>query len=128
MKTVILAGGLGTRLSEETSVRPKPMIEIGDRPILEHIMEVYSRAGFDEFVTTLLFPDVQDALRGAQPLDDQGEAQLAGGGLGEGNSAEDADSRRFCAFEGAERSGDSGLGGRAQGVGGEECDAKFHGR
>ena len=50
MKTVILAGGLGTRLSEETSTRPKPMVELGDQPILEHILELYSRAGFNEFV------------------------------------------------------------------------------
>ncbi len=42
MKAVILAGGFGTRLSEETGVRPKPMVEIGDRPILWHIMKIYS--------------------------------------------------------------------------------------
>jgi glucose-1-phosphate cytidylyltransferase len=42
MKAVILAGGLGTRFSEETSVRPKPMIEIGGRPILWHIMKIYA--------------------------------------------------------------------------------------
>ena len=42
MKAVILAGGLGTRLSEETSLRPKPMIEIGDNPILWHILKIYS--------------------------------------------------------------------------------------
>jgi glucose-1-phosphate cytidylyltransferase len=45
MKAVILAGGLGTRLSEETSVRPKPMVEIGGRPILWHIMKMYSTHG-----------------------------------------------------------------------------------
>ena len=50
MKVVILAGGLGTRLSEETTVRPKPMVEIGGRPILWHIMKGYASAGFDEFV------------------------------------------------------------------------------
>ncbi|MRS12077.1 MAG: glucose-1-phosphate cytidylyltransferase [Actinobacteria bacterium] len=53
MKVVILAGGLGTRLSEETSVRPKPMAEIGDKPILWHIMKIYSYFGFDEFVICL---------------------------------------------------------------------------
>ena len=50
MKAVILAGGLGTRLSEETSVRPKPMIEVGGRPILWHIMKSYSFHGVTEFV------------------------------------------------------------------------------
>ncbi len=50
MKAVILAGGLGTRISEETSVRPKPMIEIGGKPILWHIMKSYSSHGINEFV------------------------------------------------------------------------------
>ena len=50
MKVVILAGGFGTRLSEQTSVRPKPMVEIGDEPILWHIMKIYHGHGFNEFV------------------------------------------------------------------------------
>ena len=50
MKAVILAGGLGTRLSEETATRPKPMVEIGGKPILWHIMKMYSRHGIDDFV------------------------------------------------------------------------------
>jgi glucose-1-phosphate cytidylyltransferase len=50
MKAVILAGGLGTRLSEETSLRPKPMVEIGGKPILWHIMKLYSVCGIDEFI------------------------------------------------------------------------------
>ena len=50
MKAVILAGGLGTRISEETSTRPKPMIEIGGKPILWHIMKIYSHYGVNEFV------------------------------------------------------------------------------
>ena len=50
MKAVILAGGLGTRISEETHLRPKPMIEIGGRPILWHIMKLYSSHGIHEFV------------------------------------------------------------------------------
>jgi glucose-1-phosphate cytidylyltransferase len=50
MKAVILAGGLGTRISEETSLRPKPMIEIGGKPILWHIMKIYSTHGINEFV------------------------------------------------------------------------------
>ena len=53
MKVVILAGGLGTRLSEETALRPKPMVEIGERPILWHIMKTYSHYGFSDFVVCL---------------------------------------------------------------------------
>jgi glucose-1-phosphate cytidylyltransferase len=45
MKTVILAGGMGTRISEETDVRPKPMVEIGGRPILWHLLKIYSSHG-----------------------------------------------------------------------------------
>jgi glucose-1-phosphate cytidylyltransferase len=50
MKAVILAGGLGTRISEETSLRPKPMVEIGGKPVLWHIMKMYSAHGINEFV------------------------------------------------------------------------------
>lgn len=50
MKAVILAGGLGTRLSEETSLKPKPMVEIGGRPILWHILKIYSSHGINDFV------------------------------------------------------------------------------
>ena len=50
MKVVILAGGLGTRISEETDLKPKPMVEIGDRPILWHIMKMYSTYGINDFV------------------------------------------------------------------------------
>ncbi len=53
MKVVILAGGLGTRLSEETDIKPKPMIEIGGKPILWHIMKIYSHYGFNEFIICL---------------------------------------------------------------------------
>ena len=53
LKTIILAGGLGTRLSEETDLRPKPMVEIGDHPILWHIMNIYSAYGHDDFYITL---------------------------------------------------------------------------
>ena len=53
MKVVILAGGLGTRLSEETDLRPKPMIEIGGKPILWHIMKIYSHYGLNEFIICL---------------------------------------------------------------------------
>lgn len=53
MKAVILAGGLGTRISEETSLRPKPMVEIGGRPILWHIMKMYSAHGIHDFIICL---------------------------------------------------------------------------
>ena len=53
MKTIILAGGLGTRLSEETELRPKPLVEIGGRPILWHIMKLYACHGFNEFFIAL---------------------------------------------------------------------------
>jgi glucose-1-phosphate cytidylyltransferase len=53
MKAVILAGGLGTRLSEETTVRPKPMVEIGGRPILWHILKLYSQQGINDFIICL---------------------------------------------------------------------------
>ena len=53
MKVVILAGGIGSRLSEETEVRPKPMVEIGHRPILWHIMQHYAHFGFRDFVVCL---------------------------------------------------------------------------
>jgi glucose-1-phosphate cytidylyltransferase len=53
MKVVILAGGMGTRLTEETEVKPKPMVEIGGRPIIWHIMQRYAHYGFNEFVVAL---------------------------------------------------------------------------
>jgi glucose-1-phosphate cytidylyltransferase len=53
MKVVLLAGGLGTRLSEETVTKPKPMVEIGGKPVLWHIMKIYSSYGFNEFVICL---------------------------------------------------------------------------
>lgn len=53
MKTVILAGGLGTRLSEETNLRPKPMVELGGKPILWHIMKLYSAHGIHDFIICL---------------------------------------------------------------------------
>jgi glucose-1-phosphate cytidylyltransferase len=53
MKVVILAGGLGSRLAEETVVKPKPMVEIGGKPILWHIMKIYSQHGFSDFIVCL---------------------------------------------------------------------------
>lgn len=53
MKVVILAGGLGTRISEETDLKPKPMVEIGEKPILWHVMKIYSHYGFNDFIICL---------------------------------------------------------------------------
>ena len=53
MKVVLLAGGLGTRISEETQVKPKPMVEIGGRPVLWHIMKIYSAYGVNDFIVCL---------------------------------------------------------------------------
>jgi glucose-1-phosphate cytidylyltransferase len=53
MKTIILAGGAGTRIAEETHIRPKPMVEIGGRPIVWHLMNIYAQYGFKEFVLAL---------------------------------------------------------------------------
>lgn len=61
MKSVILCGGLGTRLREETEFKPKPMVEIGDRPILWHIMKSYASHGFKDFVLALGYKG--DAIR-----------------------------------------------------------------
>ena len=54
MKVVILAGGFGTRISEETHLKPKPMIEIGGMPLLWHIMKLYSSFDINEFITLLI--------------------------------------------------------------------------
>lgn len=53
MKLAILSGGLGTRLGEETTIRPKPLVEIGGRPIIWHIMKIYSYYGINDFVILL---------------------------------------------------------------------------
>ena len=53
MKVVILAGGYGTRISEESHLKPKPMIEIGEKPVLWHIMKIYSHYGFTDFIICL---------------------------------------------------------------------------
>ena len=53
MKVVILAGGFGTRMTEESATKPKPMVEIGGRPILWHIMKIYSHYGLNDFVICL---------------------------------------------------------------------------
>ena len=53
MKIIILCGGYGTRLSEETKVKPKPMVKIGNIPIIEHIIHIYKKYGFDNFILAL---------------------------------------------------------------------------
>ena len=53
MKVIILAGGLGTRISEETYLKPKPMIEIGGKPMLWHLMKIYSSFGVNDFIICL---------------------------------------------------------------------------
>jgi len=58
MKAVILAGGLGTRISEETHLKPKPMIEIGENPILWHIMKIYTHYGVTDFIICLGYKGV----------------------------------------------------------------------
>ena len=55
MKVVILAGGYGTRISEESHLKPKPMIEIGGKPILWHIMKLYSYYGYNEFIICCVY-------------------------------------------------------------------------
>lgn len=87
MKVFILAGGLGTRISEETSDKPKPMVRIGDKPILWHVMNIYATQGWSEFVIgcgyrkEVIFDFVQNELKEdwlVKPID-TGEMTLTGG-------------------------------------------------
>lgn len=66
MKVVLLAGGFGTRISEESHLRPKPMIDIGGKPILWHIMKEYSYYGFNEFIICAGYK--QQLLRNGLPI------------------------------------------------------------
>ena len=81
MKVVILAGGKGTRLAEETSVRPKPMVEVGGKPILWHIMNIYNRHGLNEFVVALGYKGdiIRDFFLGYHPLNTDVEVDLRTG-------------------------------------------------
>ena len=63
MKAVILAGGFGSRLSEETNLKPKPMVEIGGKPILWHIMKTYSSYGINDFVILLSLIHISEPTR-----------------------------------------------------------------
>ena len=82
MKTVILAGGLGTRMGEETEIKPKPMIGIGGTPLLSHIMSIYTKQGFNQFIIAAGYK--QEIIRAEYPsLDvvDTGLASLTGSRL-----------------------------------------------
>ena len=83
MRVAILAGGLGTRLAEETDVRPKPMIEIGGRPILWHIMKLYAHHGFSEFHVALGFKGevIKRYFLDYFPLDGSLTIDLGSGGV-----------------------------------------------
>lgn len=92
MKVAILAGGQGTRLAEETEIRPKPMVEIGGRPILWHIMSYYAHFGFDEFVIALgykgdyikrYFADYHGASRSMRVRLKTGEVEVRDDGFSE---------------------------------------------
>jgi len=92
VKAVILAGGLGTRLAEETDVRPKPMVEIGDRPILWHIMQIFAHYGIREFVVALGYKGevVKDYFLRHQRLNGDMTIDLASGTVTrEGNGVVD---------------------------------------
>jgi glucose-1-phosphate cytidylyltransferase len=92
MKTVILCGGMGTRLSEETHLKPKPMVEIGGRPILWHIMKTYAHYGFKEFVLALGYKGevIKDFFIHYHPHTSDITVDLAKGAITYGNStAED---------------------------------------
>jgi glucose-1-phosphate cytidylyltransferase len=81
MKVVILAGGVGSRLQEETVVRPKPMVEIGGKPLLWHIMNIYAAHGFEEFVLALGYKSefVKDYFLNFYPLNNDLTVELGSG-------------------------------------------------
>ncbi len=92
MKTVILCGGMGTRLSEETLVKPKPMVEIGPRPILWHILKIYAHHGFKNFILALGFKGelIKDYFINYHPLTSDVTVDLATGKITYANTtAED---------------------------------------
>jgi glucose-1-phosphate cytidylyltransferase len=92
LKVVILCGGLGTRLSEETHIKPKPMVEIGGRPILWHIMKRYAHYGFKEFVLALGYKGevIKEYFINYHPLTSDVTVDLATGKIKYGNpTAED---------------------------------------
>jgi glucose-1-phosphate cytidylyltransferase len=82
MKAVVLAGGMGSRLSEETTLRPKPMVEIGGKPILWHILNIYSWHGIDEFIIALGYrsEDIKEYFLNFYALNNDITLDLATGG------------------------------------------------
>lgn len=94
MKTVILCGGMGTRLSEETQVKPKPMVEIGGKPILWHILSLYARYGYKDFVLALGYKGevIKDYFLHYHPRTSDVKVHLASGRVEYANTlAEDWD-------------------------------------
>jgi glucose-1-phosphate cytidylyltransferase len=87
MKVVILCGGLGTRLSEETGIRPKPMVNIGGKPMLWHLMNVYGSQGFNEFVLTLGYKGeiIKEYFLNYSQLNSDFTVDLAGGAVTQNN-------------------------------------------
>ena len=86
MKIVILCGGKGTRLAEETTTKPKPMVKIGNLPIIEHIMKIFKNQGFDEFILALGYKGelIKEHFKNKDynvKLVDTGEETLTGGRL-----------------------------------------------
>lgn len=81
MKAIILAGGFGSRLSEETILRPKPMVEIGGKPILWHIMNIYAAHGINEFIVALGYKAevVKEYFLNFYPLNNDISIDLANG-------------------------------------------------
>jgi len=77
VKAVILAGGMGTRISEETSLRPKPMIEVGGKPILWHILKIYAAHGINDFVICLGFTHARWHASEASRRSESSAARLA---------------------------------------------------
>lgn len=93
MKVVILCGGLGTRLREETEYKPKPMVEIGDKPILWHIMKTYASYGFNEFVLCLGYKGdmIKDYFYHYKMRNNDFSMKLGSGDITIHNSVEEAD-------------------------------------
>ena len=83
MKTIILAGGFGTRLAEYTNLIPKPMVEIGGHPILRHIMQIYSKYGYNDFVVALGYKGevIKDYFLNYHALNNDFEVDLADGSI-----------------------------------------------